>query len=258
MLKRKKQHKYLVKRWRAIRRYLHDFANGADLEVLHKLRVEVKKLKAFAGFAAAGGRSAAAAIKPVKKMFREAGVIREAGLTLTILQKYQLTQPRLKSATVCKLNEAIAAFQAHTGANARKVKKSDKKLRAGLRDIRNRDIKNWFSQQLTATAALLAVPPPGRLHDARKLLKNLLYSHAMLPRRLAADIPLNKTYLHRLQELIGNWHDVALAADLLAGKTKQLRTKSRLTDKQQSLVKQTQATAKKFMEKASMPETAPR
>ncbi|RPE14250.1 CHAD domain-containing protein [Chitinophaga lutea] len=218
MLKKQKQHKYLAKRWRAIRSYLYDFANTPNLEVLHKLRVEVKKLKAFAGFASAGGhgKDADRAIKPVKKMFRVAGEIREAGLTLSMLQKYQITHPRLKSATIHTLNEKTATFQSHIDTYLQQIKKSDRKLRASLHSIRNRNIEAWFSEELTATAALLAAPPPERLHDARKKLKTLLYTYTMLPKPLAARVQVNKDYLHRLQELIGNWHDAALAADLLA------------------------------------------
>lgn len=238
MLKKKKQHKYLAKRWHAVRSYLSDFADTSNPEVLHQLRVEVKKLKAFAVFTAKSGRHRKRALRPLRKMFRKAGVIREAGLTMALLKKHRISDPTLKAASQAVIERQTAAFCAHVAYYGRQAEKAVALLRKKRHAVTDGRVKRWFSAQLKRTAGLLAAPPPAQWHNARKKIKNMLYVYGMLPGDLAASLQLNEKYLQHLQEQIGNWHDAALASNLLPaaeGKTAQSRLHGEARKMQQTV-----------------------
>lgn len=254
MLKKKKQHKYLAKRWHAIRSYLNDFADTSNLEVLHKLRVEVKKLKAFAAFAESSERDAKEAVRPLRKMFRKAGEIREAGLALQLMHQYHIAAPQLKAATEHTLEQQKNMFHAQTAYYGRQAEKAGTLLRKGLHKVRNKQVRRWMDGQLTITAGLLAAPPPGELHNVRKKIKNILNVYAMLPAPIAENLYLNEKYLQRLQEKIGNWHDVAVAAALLPPQKKGKGARGTLLQKEQEkLQKSIQRTTRNFLQRVKTP-----
>lgn len=240
MLKKKKQRKYLQKRRHAIRCYLADFAASSSPEALHQLRVEIKKLRAFARFAVP---KAGETVEALRKMFRKAGQIREADLNLLLIKKYRLTNATLEAGQSRLLRQRSRSFRAYTAYYGGQTGKAVAILIQKLKPLRNRRIKRWFKDQLRKTATLLTAPFPDQLHNARKKIKALLYVHALAPGRL----PLNTDYLHVLQEQIGRWHDVAVAAALVsAGKDH-----TRLQRAQQAAERRIGEAVRDFMQKAS-------
>jgi len=80
MLKKSKQRQYLAKRDRQWQQELEAYADSRDPEAIHRLRVAVKKIKAFASFSkACSGKDTMKDVNLLKKMYRQAGVIRDAG-----------------------------------------------------------------------------------------------------------------------------------------------------------------------------------
>ncbi|WP_157986472.1 CHAD domain-containing protein [Chitinophaga alhagiae] len=240
MLKKKKQRKFLEKRRHAIRSYLADFAASSDPEALHQLRVEIKKLRAFARFATPG---AGEAVEALRKMFRKAGQIREAGLNLLLMKKYALANAALETRQTSLMREKSRSFRAYTAYYSGQAEKAVAMLTRKLKPLPNRRIKSWFKPQLRKTAALLAAPFPDKLHNARKKIKMLLYVHGLAPGRL----PLNTDYLQALQEQIGNWHDVAVATALVTRE----KDRGRLQRAQQLEEWRIGETAGNFMQKVS-------
>jgi hypothetical protein len=54
------------------------------------------------------------------------------------------------------------------------------------------------------------------MHTNRKLIKILVYNHRLAGHALDGKIPFNVTYLDKLQETIGKWHDNLLAEQLFS------------------------------------------
>ena len=106
MLKKKRQQRFLDKKHEEWSKELKDFDVSRGDESLHRLRVAVKKIKAFARLSAAcSGDQAAKDFNLLKKMFRQAGTIRDAGNHLQLLGQfheapgdYKKEQDRLKAA----------------------------------------------------------------------------------------------------------------------------------------------------------------
>jgi CHAD domain-containing protein len=48
-------------------------------------------------------------------------------------------------------------------------------------------------------------------HKARMVLKNLLYTYELFPEKLKKKLKPDNAYFDELQEVIGKWHDAAVA-----------------------------------------------
>jgi CHAD domain-containing protein len=82
MLKKKKQHEYIDKRCEAMLNCVSKFRENKDHEELHKLRVETKKLKAYAVFTSKlTGKKFKRELAPVTGIFKKPA--RSVPLSLT-------------------------------------------------------------------------------------------------------------------------------------------------------------------------------
>ncbi|MGX5819249.1 CHAD domain-containing protein [Chitinophaga lutea] len=208
MLKRKKQRKYLTKRCRELRLQLHTFCHDGGEEPLHKVRVEIKKLKAFTTFT-----HTAALPGSLRKIFRKAGVIREAGINGRLMQQLHLQDTALQDA-----GEITQQFRSRYRRYDHDIRRACKKLAHGLHPVRSGRTGHWLQHQLEAVGQIMFMSETDQLHKARKKLKNLLYVLGMLGGRPAFVTKIDTSYLDRLQDAIGRWHDLAVAANLLASR----------------------------------------
>jgi CHAD domain-containing protein len=174
MLKKSKQRHYLAKKDREWQRELDAFGALPNEESIHRLRVTIKKVKAFARFSkACSGKDTVGDINLLKKMYRQAGVIRDAGNHLHLLERfhaapefYRQEQEELQSA-------ATETFIGHMGQYVSQGKKSHRRLLADIHGIRVDRIRDWYATQLIGISVLLTASGD-RLHKARKQLKDLL------------------------------------------------------------------------------------
>ena len=98
-MKRKKEVRLLKKRQLKIIKHFRAFISSKHQDELHRFRVEIKKMKSLISlFSAASNNSALLKkIKPLKKIFKQAGVIRDAFIHLELVKQYHLTQPELEN-----------------------------------------------------------------------------------------------------------------------------------------------------------------
>ena len=222
MLTRKRQQEFLSareKEWLRQLKLFDDTRNDPrNQEALHRLRVGIKKIKAFVKL------SKACAIKgPVKdfqlleNMFRQAGKIRDIGSQLHFLEQHQPAESEYRNQGKLILQSAAAEFSAQAKEYRRKGKKAGRHLLADAESIRTRCVRTWYAGQLIRTGILLD-SSGDQLHKARKKIKTLLYVQKMLPDGMAAQLHLNTGYLDQLQEAIGQWHDTMMATMAWADK----------------------------------------
>jgi len=247
MLSRKQQQKYLAKRIGEWQTHLQEFTNSHNPETLHQLRVALKKLKALARFSkACSGSNAVKDANGLKKMFKQAGIIRDAGNHLHLLEQFhpvaepssqpssQPSSPSPSSAQPSSLpssvsssqqykeqqeqvqTKATAKFIRHIKQYRRQGKRAGKRLLADLDSIPVDCIRDWFALQLVTTGILLT-SSGDRLHKARKQIKDLLYIQKLLPAPAADVLHLDTEYLDKLQDAIGQWHDAAVIVAAWAG-----------------------------------------
>lgn len=218
MLKKNKQRRYLAKKDRQWQQELEAYGRSHHPEAIHRLRIAVKKIKALAGFSSAcSGKDAMKDFHLLKKMYRQAGIIRDAGNHLQLLEKIH-SAPEFFLQEQKQLGlDASEHFIHHIEAYRKKGKKAARRLLADVQSVRPGCIKDWYAAQLIKISILLNASGD-ELHQARKEIKSLLYVLGLLPSRLVRALRINKDYLDQLQETIGEWHDAWIVAAALAGK----------------------------------------
>lgn len=218
MLSRKKQKKYLTKKERDLLTQLQVFSESGDADALHRLRLDVKKVKAFVQMVrACSDKSVLKDLSLLKKMFRQAGKVRDAGNTIKILEElpsapaaFRVEQDELRVSAADKFRQKVGKYR-------KEGKKAGRRLLEDLNAIRTGCIRDWYAGQLIRIGVLLTASGD-ELHAARKKIKELLYVERLLPAGLVESLRLDTNYLNELQELIGQWHDMALIVAEYAGR----------------------------------------
>lgn len=218
MLGKKKQRRYLAKREKQWRRELEAFGASRDAEALHRLRVTLKKIKAFARFSTAtSGSGSKKDFDPLQEMFHQAGMIRDAGNHLQLLEHFHPAPHVYKHQQEQVQREASDRFVGELDRYGKRGKQVGRRLRADIRAVSSRRIRDWYARQLISIGVGLTATG-ARLHKARKQIKELLYVLGFLPSRLVQELRLNEAYLDQLQDAIGQWHDAMIVAGAWAGK----------------------------------------
>jgi len=218
MLTKKRQKKYLTKKEKDLLVQLHAFSESGDSEALHRLRLDLKKVKAFVQMVKeCTAKRASKDMDLLKKLFRQAGKIRDAGNMLQLLERFHSVPPEYKSEQDQLRITAAREFHQHAQDYYKQGRKAGRRLLADVQAIRTRCIKDWYAARLIKIAVLLTASGD-LLHEARKKIKELLYVQRILPAPLVAGIGLNNDYLDRLQEAIGEWHDMVIIVTTYAGR----------------------------------------
>src|ERR1035437_9020125 len=99
MLKRSKQKNYFLKRSKSFKIHLERFRKSHNPEELHQLRIEVKKMRAllFLQQGSFKSRKLPDAFEPIEKVFKKAGKIRCAEVSLKLLRHFGIMDKKIKT-----------------------------------------------------------------------------------------------------------------------------------------------------------------
>jgi len=234
------------------------FCLNKDPEELHKMRVEIKKLKAFTTFAKRLTKEDLAKhIEPVIKTFKLAGQVRTAQLNLQMIKKYRVKDTAFRKEQQTIFKTASAEFIASAEENNNKIYKSCNKLHHYCHEIGTKKILNFYKKEISSLSSFFKKDfDEAKLHGCRKKIKLLLYAESLLKKSTREKLRLNSTYLDELQNAIGEWHDTVILIDLFASRDlTDKETLKRLAKKREALLWKVRAQAEKFdgnitMEKA--------
>ena len=212
MLTKKKQRRYLTDKEQQWLDELVAFDSSHDEEALHRLRLGIKKIRALVELSAkVRGKRLSKDFRPLKKMFHQAGMIRDSRSQLRLLEAHQLGSPEYRERRANELRAAGEKFAGRVRSYRKQGKKAGRMLLADLHSIHGSHIRRWVALKLIHTGLLLTQSADD-LHSARKKIKTLLYVQKILPAKLASSLRLNREYLDNLQDSIGKWHDLLVAA----------------------------------------------
>lgn len=177
----------------------------------HALRVTIKKLKAIRHLSqqAKVKHKHPVSFKPIQRLFRKAGMLRDTQLTRECLQ-HHLLAPSLPNAIASlelQSKEQKAIFIDMIRRQGKKPRKTIRCLRKEVKGIKRKKIRQWIREQTRAAGETLATTNsnPAQWHQLRKILKSLGYIHQ------ASHLPLQKTALTRqldsIAQVLGDWHD---------------------------------------------------
>jgi CHAD domain-containing protein len=211
MLTKKRQRQFLAEKEQRWLQELVVFDESRDEKALHRLRLEVKKIRALVELAKVrSGKRAAVHVSGLKEMFREAGVIRDAGSRVRFLEERHLLSEGHREGQARSIQVAGDTFAAKIHQYRKKGKKASKRLMTEMHPIHAGRVLRWYAGEIIRTGVLLN-GAGDELHRARKKIKTMLYLQKILPGVITERVRLNTDYLDQLQEAIGQWHDAVVA-----------------------------------------------
>lgn len=218
MLKKNTQDEYFSKRLKAVKSHIIKFSENKNPEELHGLRVEVKKLRALVLLIerCTTLQFLSLSLKPLKKIYKLAGSMREADINVKLLDSYRISSDVFKANQMEMVNILSSEFSSRIGSHLRTVDEILNMLIVNTFDIKTDSIQSEIHNQVEIlNRVFLKDDFLNELHECRKRLKNIMYLLAILTKRLKDKLMLNRVYIDNLQGLIGKWHDVFRTKQIL-------------------------------------------
>jgi CHAD domain-containing protein len=209
MLKGKKQVHFYTRQSNSIILHLNSFCERCDPDEIHHLRVCYKKIKAFSRLQNKVSGDKNESVDDLKKIFENAAGIRQAAVNLKIVTgEASSSDPyiQLQKKIISEDSKQFCSkIEDHTGI----VFGSFHAIRNSYGDIGNKDLKKYFLNELDKLKKFFGKDLSGKLlHHERMKLKDLVYIHEELPDKIVKELKFNVTFAERLQQLIGDWHDL--------------------------------------------------
>jgi CHAD domain-containing protein len=210
-------HNYINHLFHDAKKYAGKAAKDFDEEDIHKMRVEVKKIKAafhFLQFVDADLKDDE--LKKLKKIFREAGELRELQLLTEAIRKFRGLQHKddkkslldfLKEEEKKSKKKFHREFQKSGNETLDKLKK----VMFRKREITDDDEVRYFQNMLAIILELMGRDSLAdeEYHEVRKKLKELKYNLSFASDRskqIVEDV-FSEKELTELEEVLGTWHD---------------------------------------------------
>ena len=177
-------------------------------EDYHKLRVEIKKLKALAGFVEFSNQkfSKKKQLKPFSKIYKYAGKVRELQLEVSFLQK---NNAQFIEQYLCDLERRIEKQKKKFASLSfkkikRKTKKAMKTFQTFFDKTTAADNFQFIRGEREKISKLSGQLPlkPANAHELRKILKEDFYNRKRMD-QASPKIKAEDDFL----ELLGSWHD---------------------------------------------------
>jgi CHAD domain-containing protein len=215
-MKKNEEEAYFEGEWKAMKTSLKSFLAEQRQKDLHDFRVQVKKIRAFLllSDSVLSRPKLSGYFKPVRKVFKQAGEIRNAYITLELGKEYQLPNDEFFASQLMLMENAASAFKSNGGSHAEKLKETHKTLKGKIKPINDVHITLFYNNQLEEISCSLAkLKFDDSLHKCRSQLKVLIYNYKLV--HTVLDGGFNEDYLQEVQTAIGDWHDNTLATELI-------------------------------------------
>lgn len=249
-----KEKKTADKYWERIEENIENFLQSQDQRALHQFRINVKKLKSLLVLLQSGRKNKKLLnhFKPVRKIFRKAGHIRNAYINFQLSHRFKLNNEQVEHDQQLIAENGIREFCSQGKEYVKELKKSRKKISKAMHPVSNPAIRKFYKNTLGDISSFLAHPVFNeRLHHCRKQMKYLLHNYKPAGEALKSALPLNPDYLNKLQESIGKWHDNILAIELVSSGATGGPQAEKLHNQNKKLQEKILASTKDFKKKVS-------
>ncbi|MEJ8843426.1 CHAD domain-containing protein [Lacibacter sp. H375] len=189
---------------------LEQYSAASDEEVLHQLRVSLKKLKAVLDYLRTlHPKKIKALRKKLQFVFHAAGSLREAQLRLKWLTEKRLSLLIRHSSLDQKIKEEAELFITQKHDHLKKLKSVSEELDKYLKKVDEVDLLRYALELKAKLQDKLPIVSKDNWHALRKLVKQLLYAYHWLGEQDKLKVLTVTDYkkLDLLQENIGIWHD---------------------------------------------------
>jgi len=232
MTAHKSLHEYYLQQHRNIEHYLQQCAEKADAELVHELRLSIKKLRAFhklAGPLCPENADDLVHVKRhVRKLFRIAGELRDTQVQLHLLLTYEQQTgeqyPEFSRWLLKREKKRIArfGFSPQPLLSHAKVQLTHEQLGDWLASASEEAIKSVATEVITGLIARARRLAAGHLsdrnlHRVRTLTKQVRYilsiMHHSFPGYTFDQVSVE--LLREIEAVAGYWHDTLITIELL-------------------------------------------
>lgn len=213
--------KYFSQRVKNLFNHLHDFDVSAEEGALHDLRVELKKLRAVIKFLQQvySKQKLKRPAHLLRTIFQEAGEIREYQLLQQWLRKYNLKVLEEKYFPPQQLAEMIADFRKQAPAFKNDLKEIVELTGRFVVHTNGILAEQYFTDlHAQLQEKTYAELPSIEWHDLRKLIKQWMYALNWVAQEEVAAKETALAYYNKLQEQIGQWHDLEMVKEAFSQK----------------------------------------
>ncbi|MDB4924232.1 CHAD domain-containing protein [Mucilaginibacter sp.] len=251
-MKKKEERKYFDQEWADMKSHLKSFFKKAQQEDLHGFRVQVKKLRAFLILSDSMGDhpKLAGYFKPINKIFKQAGEIRNAYMNQELGKAQQIHNNAFMDSQHQLEIKAGRKFKSNKVRFLERLNVTRRVLKGKIKPVSDLYISLFYQTRLEQIGDSLAILKfDDSLHQCRKQVKILIYNY-----KLAHAVPaigFNKDYLERVQAVIGDWHDHVLAIKLFSNEMIDQAAVTKLKEQDSRLKKQITALTKDFYNQAT-------
>jgi len=218
-MKKKKEKIYFNDQWDEMTDHLKKFIENGEQEELHLFRVQVKKLRAM--FELLDINSAKNPLqsdfKPVRKIFKRCGEIRNAFINLQYGQRFQFKNEDFFMNHLYEIEKGTNEVKEFGKQYLKAIKLAHDDIDGDLQHVGNKDIVEFYKNRLYNIGSFLEnLQFNDELHATRKQIKTLIYNRKLAQNALDGKLLISNDYLDKLQTLIGDWHDNVLALELFS------------------------------------------
>lgn len=216
-LSKNRQQDYFRLRWENFMIHFERFAKRTNAEDLHRMRVELKKIKALIFLDEyAHGKKHSRLNKLIRKIFQKGGRIREAQINTQLFRSMKAGNRKYFSEQRTFIADEAKSFVKTVSRNADELVKQNAAVYRKFAVIPDASLNKITKKLLKEIKdAFLPRPKIKQLHESRKQIKRLVYLHGMLSEKESASFPVNIDQLRKVEEETGKWHDAVIAKQLL-------------------------------------------
>lgn len=215
MLGRSHQREYLRNAWESMLKHYGEFMRSGDPEEMHKMRVQIKRIRAL--FELSLNNCSPRCIRRVQKLFSIGGAIRNVHIILQLAKRYNVACSSLLEQQELILKGAMRKLERSKKLRLKSISKACLSAENCIKRVQWQRIDHFYKTSIENIDSIAASDEfsEKRLHDCRKKVKTLMYVGEFLPKEMVAKLGANIDYLQRVQEAIGEWHDVQMVHQLL-------------------------------------------
>ena len=210
-------HTFLLEQLKSVAKHLRDLCEDSDLEHLHHLRVNIKKIRAVLSFIT-NVYEEKFELKFLKLLFNKAGEIRELQINVAVINFL----PNIPEAVIIDWRkteeENMKKFMKDIPKYIRLVKRF--LIRSFLAfPMPNEIITESYirNKRLKATKRFNSKKRVD-MHRFRKLIKKLIYVYEVLPEKTQKVIGIDVKFINQIQKEVGAWHDTYAAIAFIKSK----------------------------------------
>lgn len=216
-MKKKREKIYFNGQWDEMTSHLRKFIESGEQEELHLFRVQVKKLRAMLELLDINSAKHPLQkdFKPVRKIFKRCGEIRDAFIKLQYGQRFQFKNEDFFMNHLYEIEKGTSEVKELGKQYLKIIKSAHDDIGGDLQHVGNKDIVEFYKSKLYNIGSFMEnLQFNEELHATRKQIKTLMYNRKIAQNALDGKLKISNDYLDKLQTLIGDWHDNVLALEL--------------------------------------------